>query len=242
MEEAQKDKQFRLEDLPEGLRTIAQPPSQEVAKPPADSPPKSRPKTQKEQELEALIEKRKQLIQQLKEKNPLLAESRKNIAQLKSQISGKGGKKTARLIEEVERLEFSIATEAYTPKQEKELIKKIRLLNEEIARHKEVDELRKKLQEEQQLFKARLSEIKVLEHELALVRKACSEKYAEVLAERKAAYEKRKQEQLERLKKRVQEENEKFKKKKQSLAAKAYDDTVTLDQIAIIERKEKKNK
>ncbi|MEM4554322.1 MAG: hypothetical protein QXT25_00535 [Candidatus Anstonellaceae archaeon] len=230
-----------ISDLPQGLRDIAKLPSDQPQQQPQAPKPK-RPRTQKEQELDAIIEKRKQIIQQLKAKNQEAAACRKEIAQIKSLISVKGGSKTPKLIAEVERLEFAIATEAYTPKKEKEMIKKIKALNEEIAKNKEVDELRNKFHEQRRILKEIVSEIKSLESELASVRKACDQKYAEVLAERKEAQERRKQAQqrrLEQLKQRVKEENEKLRKKQLSKYMGTYEDTVTLDQIAIIEKKEK---
>ncbi|MEM4348429.1 MAG: hypothetical protein QXN37_02565 [Candidatus Anstonellaceae archaeon] len=231
-----------VSDLPQGLREIAKlPPSPQQQSQPSTKP--KRPRTQKEQELDTLVQKRKQIIQQLKAKNQQATTCRKEIAQIKSLISVKGGSKTPRLIAEVERLEFAIATEAYTPKKEKEMIKKIKELNEQIAKNKEVDELRNKFHEQRRMLKEIVAEIKALEHELASVRKACDQKYAEVLAERKEAQERRKQEQqkrLEQLKQRVKEENERLRKKQLSKYMGNYEDTVTLDQIAIIEKKEKK--
>ena len=266
MDDAKKGaKPITVADLPAGLRDIAELPAAEehkligaagAGKPPAPAAtpnqPKEqqrqeRPRTQKEQELEVLIEKRQGVIEQLKAKNPSVAECRKRIAEAIPALQGTGATHTMRLVKEAEHLEFLIATEADTPKKEKELIKRLRAINAELSKHKELDDARKKVDAERSVLRSLLSEVKSLEHELMQARKACDEKYSEVLAERKGAYEQRQHRREERnerafqgLRQRVREEKRHEDDSEMEKYMKDYDDTVSMDEICVFEKKEKK--
>ncbi|VVB98977.1 Uncharacterised protein [uncultured archaeon] len=215
-----------------------------------------RPKTEKEIELDALIAKRQGIIDQLKSKNPLVLESRKKISAIIPSIRGKGAPQAIRLIEEAERLEFSIATEAYTPAKEKELIKRLREIKHELSKHKELEAAQKAVDAERSALHSLISEIKALEKELFETRAACEAKYQEVLGERKANYENRtnnreerfhqheeqKHRQYEELKQRVRQERKKEYDEDMGKYMKDYDDTVSMEEIVQIEKKEKKQK
>ncbi len=218
-------------------------------------------------ELDALISKRQGIIEQLKAKNPSVLESRKKVAALIPQIRGKGAPKTIRLIEEAERIEFSIATEAYTPKKEKDLLKRLREIKIELSHHKELEAVQKAMEHERAVLSSLLSEIRSLEHQLSDARKECDAKYAEVLSERKSAYESRQkarehhhhaqQQRKEHAEhqRREEEFHSRQNEHRQKRAAhrreeegemakymKDYDDTVSLEEIVQIEKKEKKKK
>ena len=265
MDEANTGKKpITVSDLPEGLRDIAELPAgheaQKLVAPaekaillPAATPnqPKEqrpeRPKTQKEQELEALIIKRQEILEQLKAKNPGVAECRKRIAEAIPALQGKGATHTMHLVKEAEHLEFLISTTADTPKKEKDMIKRLRAINAELSKHKEIDEARKKVDAGRSALRSLLSEVKTLEHELVQTRRACDEKYSEVLAERKSAYEQRqhrreerKEHQFQQLRTRVREEKKKEYDTDMEKYMKDYDDTVSMDEICIIEKKDKK--
>ncbi len=265
MEDSKKTKASALASLPDGLRDIAElpsaqpegqkslPPIQEehhaIPLPPSEKHEQrpERPKTQKEEELDELIVSRQAVIDKLKAKNPEVGQCRSRIAAILPSLSGKGASHTMKLVEEVEKLEFSISTEAYTPQKEKDMIKRIRLLNSEISKHKEIDSARKEIDAQRSKLRSLISEIKGLEGELAQARKACDAKYAEVLAERKAAYEQRQHRREERkernfneLRQRVRNERKKEYDDDMAKYMKDYDDTVSMDEIVIIEKKEKK--
>ncbi|MCX8197738.1 MAG: hypothetical protein N3F07_00885 [Candidatus Micrarchaeota archaeon] len=259
MAEEKKEKQALLESLPDGLKEIADIPQEKLLTLPAKEQEKQellpsqqqkpalpeRPRTQKEKELDELIAARQSIIEQLKEKNPKLAEARKQIASLLPSLKGKGAGKAVELMREEERIEFSIATEAYTPKQERELLKRLRAIRAELSQHKELDAIRKQVEEKRAEVRALASEIKELEKKLAEARAACDAKYAEVLAERKAAYEKRQRERAQKRQERLSSLLEARKRKREKEMAKymkAFDDTVSMDEIVQIERKEKKSK
>lgn len=226
-----------------------------------------RPKTQKETELDSLISKRQGIIEQLKAKNPSVLESRKKVAALIPQIRGKGAPKTIRLIEEAERLEFSIATEAYTPAKEKDLLKRLRQIKIELSHHKELEIVQKAMEHERTILSSLLSEIRSLEHQLSEARKECDAKYSEVLSERKSAYESRqkareqhhnaqerrkeqfehqnREEEFHSRQKEYRQKKESFRREEQEDMAKYmkdYDDTVSLEEIVQIEKKEKRKK
>ncbi|VVC01934.1 Uncharacterised protein [uncultured archaeon] len=206
-----------------------------------------RPKTQKEQELDSLIALRQGIIEKLKARNPQVVEARRKIAEMVPAIRGSGASHTMRLAAEAEHIEFSIATEAYTPKKEKELIKRLRDIRQELSKHKEIDDARKAVDAERHRLHELFSDVRSLEHELDDARKKCDAAYGEVLAERKAAYEtrqkgreERKQKQFEELKTRVREERRKQYDDEIKPYMKNYDDTVSMDEIVEIEKKGKK--
>ena len=275
MTNGKKDKAVTASDLPKGIAEIADIPSAAVPETkteekqgqpakaeevlaheapksenqvPAAAQP-SRPRTPKEEELNALIAKRQSIIEQLKAKNPLVIEARKTLSELIPTIRGRGSGHVMELVREEEHIEFTIATEAYTPKKEKELIKRLREIHAELALHKELDTARKKVDEKRAVLHSLISGIRTLEDALAEARKACDEKYAEVLAERKAAYsqrsthrEERTQRQFSDNKRRGREERTREYDEDVSKYLKDYDDTVSMDEIVQIERKDKKEK
>ncbi len=238
---------INISDLPEGLKEL-------VEIPPAQGGQPERPKTQKEQELSDLITLRQGIIEKLKQKNPQVAQARKKLAEAIPAVRGKGASQVMRLVEEEEKLEFLIATEAYTPKKEKDMLKRMREIRLELSRHKELDEARKKVDAGRSLLRGLMSEIRSLEQELAEARNACDAKYAEVLQERKSAYERRqrgrearqlqeeeaRQHRFDDLRRRVREEKHREEDAEAQKYMKDYDDTVSMDEICVIEKKEKK--
>ena len=236
--------------LPSPVSEVAQlPPAQEAAAP---AKAEQRQKTEKETVLDNLIAKRQSILDRLKAKNPLVLESRKRISSIIPALKGAGSTHTMELIREAERIEFSIATEAYTPKHEKELIKRIREIKTELSKHKELDAARKIIEAERSTLQALLSEIKVLEGELAEVRKQCDVAYSDVLAERKASYEQRQRgrepSQYQREERREgpgprrrgREDRHEHMDSDMQKYMKDYDDTVSMEEIVIFEKKEKK--
>ena len=263
----------KVAELPEGIRELVAIPSETRQQPillgpspsqgrPALAQPKQaqeaqqRPKTAKEKELDALIAERQAIIAKLKEKNPVVLESRKKISALIPAVRGKGSSKTLDLMAQADRIEFSIATEADTPKKEKELLKKLREIKSSLSNYKELDTVRHQIDHERDALRAALSEIYSLEKDLAAVRKKCDDAYTAILAERKNAYEgrvkkreERKEQAISELKERVYAEKRKERDaKRQEEDAemqkyyKNYDDTVSMEEIMVIEKKEKKKK
>lgn len=273
MDEEKKAKAaLALSDLPEGLKELVDSPAEAVQaaillpaaavqqalpaaeqQAPASAQPQtqqqpSRPKTAKELELDALIAKRQEIIEKLKSKNPLVVEARKKIAALVPSIRGTGASHTMKLAAEAEHIEFSIATEAYTPKKEKELIKHLRGIRQELGKHKEIDDARKAVDAQRHALHSVVVDVRGLEQELADVRGKCDAVYAEVLAERKAAYEQRQKNREDRRQKQyveiqhhVKQERKKQYEDEITPYLKNYDDTVSMDEICQIEKKEKKD-
>lgn len=197
-----------IADLPDGIKALIELPaaqkSQPILLPAAPNIPNAgaqhaeRPKTPKELELDALVSQRQSIIESLKAKNPLVLASRKKIAEIIPSIRGKGAPQAIKLMEQAEKIEFSIATEAYTPKKEKDLIKSLRGIRAELSQHKELESAQKKVDAERANLHSIMSEIRSLEGQLATCRKACEAKYGEILADRKAAYEQRQKRRDER--------------------------------------------
>jgi len=250
--DSEKDKEKKHADLPDGIKELIEIPGEKNAAATSSSPTNEsaapvHQKTQKEQELDALIAKRQGILDSLKAKNPLVSESRRKVSVAIASLRGKGGGRTMNLLEEAERIEFAIATEADTPKKEKELIKRLKEVKAEIAKNKELDTARKAVDAERHILNALMGEIKTLEHQLVETRKACDEAYAAVVAERKASYEQRQKGREDRrerkfddLRRRVKHEKKQEYDSDMDKYMKDYDDTVSMEEIVVFEKKAKK--
>jgi hypothetical protein len=246
-----KEKQLH-HDIPDGIKDLIEIPGENGATG-APSPPAQpaaapqREKTEKEQALDALITKRQSILDLLKAKNPLVFESRRKVSSLIAALRGKGGGRTMGLLEEADRIEFAIATEADTPKKEKELIKRLREVKAEISKNKELDAARKAVDAERHVLNKLMSDIRDLEHSLVETRKACDEAYAAVVTERKASYEQRqkgrenrRERKFDDLSRRVKHERKQEYDSDMEKYMKDYDDTVSMEEIVVIEKKGKK--
>jgi uncharacterized coiled-coil DUF342 family protein len=240
------ERQRKHADLPEGIKELIEMPGEESAHAPSSSPTQ-REKTQKEQELDSLIAKRQAILDSLKAKNPVVAESRRKLSRLIAALRGKGGGRTMGLVAEADRIEFAIATEADTPKKEKELIKRLKAIRAEIAKNKELDAARKEVDAERHSLNTLTGEVKGLERQLVEARKACDEAYVAVLAERKEAYEQRQRSRMEKkerkfegLRRRVKQERKRERDSEMEKYRKDYDDTVSMEEIVVFEKKAKK--
>lgn len=270
----------KVADLPEGIRELvavpkesqqqpillgpssaqekapAHPPKEQPHQPKQAPAAQERPKTAKEKELDSLIAERQAILVKLKEKNPLVLESRKKISALIPAVRGKGSSRTQDLMAQADKIEFSIATEADTPKKEKELLKKLREIKASLSNYKELDAVRHQIDHERDVLRTVLSDIHSLENDLAAARKKCDDAYTAILAERKAAYEGREKKRGERkeklisdLKERVyaekRKERDEYRKQEDAEMQKYfknYDDTLSMEEIVVIEKKEKKKK
>jgi DNA-binding protein H-NS len=251
--ESEKENKGAHQELPEGIKELVEIPGEKNAADTSSSQSSApqREKTPKEQELDALIAKRQVILDQLKAKNPIVSETRRKISIMIASMRGKGGGRTFGLIDEAERIEFAIATEADTPKKEKELIKQLKEVKAEIAKNKELDAARKGIDAERHILNTLISEIKELEHQLVETRKACDEAYAAVVSERKAAYEQRQKGRQERgerperkfedaPRRRARPERKSEYDADMDKYMKDYDDTVSMEEIVVFEKKEKK--
>ena len=258
--ESEKDNKGTAHELPEGIKELVEIPGEKNAADTSSSQPTeqasaqaapSREKTPKEQELDALIVKRQAILDALKAKNPAVSDARRKISGMIASMRGKGGGRTFGLIDEAERIEFAIATEADTPKKEKELIRQLKEVKAEIAKNKELDSARKAIDAERHILNTLISEIKDLERQLVETRKACDEAYAVVVSERKASYEQRqkgRQERSERSERKFDDAPRRRAKPERHSEydadmdkyMKDYDDTVSMEEIVVFEKKEKK--
>ena len=257
--ESEKENKGAHHELPAGIKELVEIPGEKNAADTSSShaaeqaPAQAsaqREKTPKEQELDALIAKRQAILDALKAKNPIVSETRRKISVMLASMRGKGGGRTFGLIDEAERIEFAIATEADTPKKEKELIKRLKMVKAEIAKNKELDAARKEIDAERLVLNTLMSDIKELERQLVETRKACDEAYAVVVSERKAAYEQRQKSRPERQERRYDDAPRRRAKpeRKSEYDAdmdkymKDYDDTVSMEEIVVFEKKEKAKK
>jgi len=245
--DSEKEKEKKHADLPDGIKDLIEIPGEKNAEAPSSSPPQ-REKTQKEQELDSLISKRQGILDQLKAKNPQVADSRRKVSRLIAALRGKGGGRTMGLLAEADHIEFAIATEADTPKKEKELIKRLKAIKAEIAKNKELDAARKAVDAERHTLNTFMGEIKALENQLVETRKACDDAYSAVVSERKAAYQQRQQGRQEKRERKFDGPPRRAKHEKKrgydsdmEKYMKDYDDTVSMEEIVVFEKKEKKD-
>jgi len=246
LEDKKEKEKIAITDLPPALREIADIPAESHSGAAPQAQPE-RPRTEKEQALDSLIAKRQEIIEKLKANNAIVSECRKSMDALIPQIRGKGSNRAFGLMRELERLEFAISTEADTPKKEKELIKRVREVKKELSTHKEIESIQKKIDEHRRALNSALSDIRNLEHQLADARKACDEAYAAVIAERKSAYEGRQKKRDDTRHREFSEQRERVGKARKKeyddeigKYMKDYDDTVSMEEICIIEKKERK--
>lgn len=251
--DSEKESKGAHQEIPQGIMELVELPGEKNAPASSSSPaPQSAPqreKTEKEKALDGLIAKRQAILDALKAKNPSVAELRRKISSMIAGLRGRGGGRTMGLVEEAERIEFAIATEADTPKKEKELIKRLREVKAEISKNKELDAARKEIDAERHALNTVMGEIKELERQLVETRKACDEAYAAVVSERKEAYEQRqrnRQEKRERgaedLRRRVKRERKQEYDADMEKYMKDYDDTVSMEEIVVFEKKAKKER
>jgi uncharacterized coiled-coil DUF342 family protein len=111
-------------------------------------------------------------------------------------------------------LEFRIATAAYTPKMEKELIKQLRKIDEELDKVKEVERARRKIRYVEQDILDGETEIGKIETELKVIRDELRKLYDEMKGFRITA------------------------RKQAAAAARADEDLVALGDLAILEKEE----
>jgi len=109
-------------------------------------------------------------------------------------------------------LEFKISTAAYTPRMEKELLKKMRVVEKQLGEVREVERARRKAKYVEQDIKDGEEEIAKIEVELKSIREDLKRKYDDLKAHRMAA---RRQSQAE---------------------ARAEDEMVSLGDLAMIEK------
>ncbi len=109
-------------------------------------------------------------------------------------------------------LEFRISTAAYTPKMEKELIKQLRKIDEELDKVKEVERARRKIKYVEKDITDGEGEIVTIETELKIIRDELKKLYDEMKGYRMTQ------------------------RKQAQLAAKAEEDLVALGDLAMIEK------
>ncbi|MEW6748166.1 MAG: hypothetical protein AB1295_00455 [Candidatus Micrarchaeota archaeon] len=109
-------------------------------------------------------------------------------------------------------LEFKIATAAYTPKMERELIKKLKKIDEELEKHKEVERARRKIRYVEQDITEGKTEITKIEEELTTIRGELRRLYDDMKGYRISA------------------------RKQAAAEAKAEEDLVALGDLAFIEK------
>jgi uncharacterized coiled-coil DUF342 family protein len=109
-------------------------------------------------------------------------------------------------------LEFRISTAAYTPKMEKELLKQLKKVDEELDKVKEVERARRKMKYVQQDISEGEGEIGKIETDLKVIREKLKKLYDEMKSYRVSA------------------------RKQAQAAAKAEEDLVALGDLALIEK------
>jgi len=226
---------------------------------------KSQPPAKKELSLLLQLKAQKDaLLEEARGLNPKLSSLRSQLAPLAAELKRTKGSSASRLRSQIDEIEFKIATEAFTAKHEKELIKSKKGLEEQLKTASAADTLYKKVSE----LRAQLSPLSQrrdeIDSQLDSLRAQMSAEYEKTKAEYEKGKKDREKRAFESLKSRYGKKDEhtgskdsgpsrpRFarrdsrKEPREKLDAdeakylKKHDDFVSLEDIVIMEKKEKK--
>ncbi|VVB56837.1 Uncharacterised protein [uncultured archaeon] len=186
--------------------------------------------------MQAKLARKREIIDKLKESNSAIEKAKQELMAL-PQTGRPGRNSPERLEEQADRLEFQIATSAYTPAQEKALIRKLDVIRLELAAAKKEfetsgigAEARKRLSDARNERRALVGELQTLRKEIDTIYKQLKDTDAQRAAER-AERQTRRSAGEERRKAREEE------RKEMEPYMKEVDPFVSLEEIAEIKRK-----
>lgn len=148
--------------------------------------------------MEELEAKKRELVSKIRQVNTELREKRQHIASLLPNIRGKGKMSGRRLVEEVEGIEFQISTTAFTPAQEKSLIKRLKKAKEELDAAMKVDGVREKLDAARVEISALDRQYLEIDGQIKAVRAELDTLYKDILSKNRQAFEQRQHAREER--------------------------------------------
>jgi uncharacterized coiled-coil DUF342 family protein len=186
------------------------------------------------------LETRKaELIEQIKKLNEKLKYKRYESKAISPFVSSRAGYHAGPLRRRYNELEFRIATEAYTPKIEKEMIKELKKMEAELKKAEEAEKARRaQLHIEEDLKKAE-EEHAGIEAQLQGIRGELNNLYDFIRTERAKQAEERREKRYDDMRERAREERSEDRKKEWSQYMKPVDSHVSLEDVVIIEKKKK---
>lgn len=206
------------------------------------------------------------LLEEAKTLNPKLSALRAQLAPMAAELKKTAGSNSSRLRSQIDEIEFKIATEAFTAKHEKELIKSKKGLEEQLKSASAADTLYKKVSE----LRAQLNPLSQrrdeIDAQLDLLRSQMSVEYEKSKTEYEKSKKDREKKAFDSLKARYGKKDERpnasapgaphprfehrgshdRKPHREKLDAdeakylKKHDDFVSLEDIVVMEKKEKK--
>ena len=198
------------------------------------------------QKLEELEKEKRKLVARIKEIGAALREKRKELSILSGSVRGKGGLSGGRMKAEVEKIEFQISTSAYTPAQEKQLIKRLAGAQKVLADAMKVDGVREKLDAAKAQADVLSAEYYAVDGSLKRVRGELERLYTAIIEKNKESYQqarKARQDERNRREEEARRATVAHRRKEERSENEPYmkevDPFVSLEEIAEIKRKPK---
>lgn len=189
-----------------------------------------------------------------KEKISTLRQVNKELAELQTQLDeampkdiANRGQSPAMLQKKIDKMEFHIATTAYTPAQEREMLREVQDARKEMQKANaddktwgKVREIRSKLREKRQLRKDIRKNLDALSAELDVLYKSIIAQGTKDVENRKDMYKKREESKERSFKHREFRQRKDAERKEMAPYMKEMDSFVSLEDIAEVKKKPKK--
>ncbi len=195
-----------------------------------------------------------ELIDQLRARNEQIAKIREAIQAIEPPQRDNGKDSPARISKSIDALDFQISTSAFTPAQEKELLRRMQILKTQLAEATKHDKTNVKLDEQYTLLRAELEARTSLRKQISAIGDELEALYQTIIREgaehakkrkeigekrdeahvRHQEFESRRKERADRTRHREEE------RKELEPYMKAHDPFVSLEEIAEIKKKPQK--
>jgi uncharacterized coiled-coil DUF342 family protein len=197
-------------------------------------------------QMEEKVKKKRELIKQLRDMAQEISKMQEELKEALPKDRDVRKKSPDRIKEEIEKLEFQIATSAYTPVQEKNMIRRMKTLKAEYKNAIQNNSEWKEVYAIKDKIRTKRKDRKKIKKELDSLSKELDELYKQIIAEsaknakdRKARFERR-EDSTQRLKRREDYKKKKAAEKKEMEPyMKEIDSFVSLEDIAEIKKKQK---
>ncbi|MFH1095035.1 MAG: hypothetical protein V1728_02350 [Candidatus Micrarchaeota archaeon] len=187
------------------------------------------------------------LIEQLRVHNEQIAKIRDAIQTIEPPQRDDGKDSPRRIAKSIEALDFQISTSAFTPAQEKELLRRMQILKKQLAETTQKQTVNTKLDEQYALLRAQLDARTALRKQISTIGDELEQLYQVIIKEgaehakartqmreKRQEYDSRRKERTERTRHREEE------RKELEPYMKTYDSFVSLEEIAEIRKKPQK--
>ncbi|GEM_PF-4941525 len=201
--------------------------------------------------LETLEVKKRELLDRMRKVNNAMRDKREEVIRLVPSLRGKAWLRGEKTKSAVDTIEFEISTQAFTPAQERMLLKKLKKAQEDMDAALKLDGMRGKVDEARKVMGSLAAERDALDAGLKAVRADLETTYKAILEGNANAFkqrnEKREGQRQQREGHRQDSERERFQRQKfdrrkeeekeNAQYMKQHDDFVPLEEIAEIKRK-----